>query len=131
MQLFLDECISPEIALTLNAEGEHVVRHPRDIGALGEADHRVLRRCIDDNFVVVTQNAGDFRRLVGREVLHPGLIILPNLNKLATESLLRAAIAHLAERGNPMDVMLNHVLEMSEDNEPQLDELAAIEARHG
>ena len=54
MRLFLDECVSPRIATALNAEGRHVVAHPRDFGGLGEPDHRVLARCLDRDMVLVT-----------------------------------------------------------------------------
>ena len=47
MRLFLAECLSPRIARALNAEGVHVVQHPRDFGELGAPDLRVLARCLD------------------------------------------------------------------------------------
>ncbi len=61
--------------------------------------------------MIVTQNARDFRRLIGRETEHPGLIILPCLNKSATWDLLHAALTFLASQGNPMVMMVNHVLD--------------------
>ncbi len=127
MRLFLDECISPQIGLAFNAEGDHVVLHPRNDGGLGAPDHRVLDRCITEDLVVVTQNGRDFRNLVGQQGLHPGLIVLPNVERARTESLLRAAVAHLIQQGNPMDAMVNRVLEVSEDGELRLYHLPAVE----
>ncbi len=60
-------------------------------GGLGEPDYKVLRRCIDEDFVLVTQDARDFRNLVAREEIHPGLIILPNLDRQQSEALLSAS----------------------------------------
>jgi hypothetical protein len=64
--------------------------------------------------VIVTENARDFRRLVGNAELHPGLIILPAIDREGTWALLLAALAFIEDRGKPMDVMVNHVLEVDE-----------------
>ena len=122
MRLFLDECVSPRIAAPLNADG-HVVTALRDVGGLGEPDYKVLRRCIDGDSVLVTQDARDFRNLVGREEIHPGLIILPNLDRPQTETLLRQAIDYLDNCGDPMDLMVNRVLEMADDGSLRIDDL--------
>ena len=122
MRLFLDECVSPRIADPLNADG-HVVTALRDVGGLGEPDHKVLRRCIDEDFVLVTQDARDFRNLVAREEIHPGLIILPNLDRQQSEALLSEAINYLDGCGDPMDLMVNRVLEIAEDGSLRIDDL--------
>jgi hypothetical protein len=64
--------------------------------------------------VIVTENARDFRRLVGCAQVHPGLILLPAIDREGTWTLLRAALAFLEAQGNPADVMVNHVLEVDE-----------------
>ena len=115
MRLFLDECLSPRIAHALNAEGVHVVLHPRDFGGLGAPDHDVLSRCVNDDLVLVTQNARDFRALVAVQDVHPGLIILPCVGRARSETLLRSVIDFVSKLGDPMDVMVNHVVEISVD----------------
>ena len=85
----------------------------------------VLARCIEEDLVVVTQNARDFRALVGTQDIHPGLIVLPALGRARSEELLRAAVAFLVECGDPMDVMVNRVLEVSVDGRMTLSALAA------
>lgn len=125
MRLFLDERISPRIALGLNAEGDHIVLHPRNDGGLGDSDHSVLDRCIDHDLVLVTQNGRDFRNLAVRQDIHPGLIVLPNVERAQTESLLRAAVAYLIRQGSPMDAIVNRVLEVSERGEMRLSDLTA------
>ena len=87
--------------------------HPRDFGGLGSPDREVLNRCAEHNLVLVTQNARDFRALIATQTIHPGLIVLPCVGRARSEALLRAVIDFLAERGDPMDVMVNHVLEVS------------------
>lgn len=125
MRLFLDECLSPRVAAKLNAEGEHLVEHPRDFGGLGAPDHRVLARCIEHDLVLVTQNARDFRALVDAADIHPGLIILPAVGRAACEALLREAIAFVSKRGEAMDAMVNRVLEVSADGRIGLSPMAA------
>ena len=114
MRLFLDESLSPRLAQALSATGRHVVLHPRDHGGLGRPDHAVLARCIEQDLVLVTENARDFRVLVAASDIHPGLIALPSAPRARSLALLEAAIAFLQARGDPMDVMVNHVVEMDE-----------------
>jgi hypothetical protein len=59
-------------------------------------------------------NARDFRRLVGKTEVHPGLIILPAVDREGTWKLLQAALAFIRERGELMDVMVNQVVEVDE-----------------
>jgi predicted nuclease of predicted toxin-antitoxin system len=120
VRLFIDECLSPRLALALNATGRHEAVHPLHIGRRGDPDHRVLERCIAEDRVIVTENARDFRRLVGKTDIHPGLIILPALDRKRTWALLQAAVAYIEDRGPPMDVMVNHVLEVDESGEMRL-----------
>jgi len=79
VRLYIDECLSPLLAIRLNETGRHDAAHPLHLGGRGESDHSVLARCIADDRVVVTGNARDFRRLVVGAELHPGLIILPSI----------------------------------------------------
>ena len=87
--------------------------HPRDFGGLGASDHEVLARCVEMDHVLVTENAKDFRALVSTQDVHPGLIVLPCVGQARSEKLLSAAIDFLARQGDPMDIMVNHVLEVS------------------
>ncbi len=127
MRLFLDECLSPAIGRALNAEGAHAVTHLRDLGGLGAPDREVLARCVGLDLVLVTANARDFRALVAAEDIHPGLIVLPSVGRARSETLLRAAIDFLSARGDPMGIMVNQVLEVSEDAEMTLYPLPAEE----
>jgi predicted nuclease of predicted toxin-antitoxin system len=117
MQFYIDECISPQVAARVNAGGTHVAVHPRDIGRRGDPDHVVLRDAIAEDRIIVTENARDFRGLVGKEELHPGLIILPCVSRDASMHLLTLAVAFLeaeaARAGEPpADHMVNRVIEV-------------------
>ena len=115
MRLFIDECLSPQMARALNGSGQHVAEHPLDFGGRGAPDHRVLQRCIARGLVIVTENARDFRALVGAEDIHPGLIILPCVGRERSFALLQSAIMHLETMGDAMGAMVNHVLEVDAD----------------
>lgn len=120
MRLFIDECLSPALARHLNESGAHDALHPRDYGRLGERDDEVLARCLIEDRVIVTENAIDFRKLVAREDIHPGLMVLPNVTRDASLALLLAAISHLEALGDPADVIVNHALEIHADGNIRL-----------
>lgn len=118
MQFFIDECISPQVAARLNESGHHSAVHPRDIGRRGDPDHVVLRNAIAEDRIIVTENARDFRGLVGKEELHPGLIILPCVARDACLLLIGQAIAFLETEAlsvgeAPADHMINRVIEVT------------------
>jgi predicted nuclease of predicted toxin-antitoxin system len=79
VKLLIDECLFPQLAARLNAAGRYDAVHSVHVGRRGEPDHRVVERCIAEDRIIVTENARDFRRLIGGSELHPGLIILPAL----------------------------------------------------
>ena len=112
MKLFIDESLSPRLAERLNKTGLYDAIHPLHVGLRGEPDHRVLARCIEEDRIIVTQNARDFRRLIGRVTIHLGLIIVPSVDREGTWSFLQAAIKYLATKGGPADVIVDHVLEI-------------------
>jgi hypothetical protein len=87
--------------------------HPLDIGGCGQPDYSVLRRCIAEDCILITQNARDFRELFSRVDMHPGLIILPSIDRSATLQLFGVVLAFLAEQSDPRDYMFNRVLEVN------------------
>jgi len=112
VRVFIDECLSPALARRLNESGEHDAIHPLDVGRRGEPDHIVLRRCLSEDRVIVTENARDFRALLVTVDLHPGLIILRAIDRDGTWRLLIKVIDFLIARGDPMQIMVNHVAEI-------------------
>jgi hypothetical protein len=66
----------------------------------------------DGDFVLVTNNASDFRRLYAAQPLQAGLIILiPAVSRALQRKLFRAALDELAVIGEPV----NRVLEVDLD----------------
>ena len=81
--------------------GEHDTIHRRDVGRLGASDHVVLLHCLTEDRVILTGNAVDFRKLVSRQELHPGLILLPSIGRDLSFRRLIDTITHLASLGEP------------------------------
>lgn len=67
--------------------------------------------------MIVTENARDFRALAARTEIHPGMIILPCVDRHTAKQLIRTAVAHLGGMGSPGDVMVNRVLEIDEQGQ--------------
>jgi hypothetical protein len=84
------------------------------VGKAGWKDWNVARHAREGDFVLVTNNASDFRRLYATQPLHAGLvIIIPNVNRGMQQRLFRAALDELAVLGEPV----NQVLEVDLDGE--------------
>ena len=66
------------------------------------------------DFVLVTNNASDFRQLYAVQPLHAGLInLIPAVNRVVQQRLFRAALDEIATIGEPV----NRVLEVDLDGE--------------
>ncbi|HYS48342.1 MAG TPA: DUF5615 family PIN-like protein [Xanthobacteraceae bacterium] len=124
MKFFIDECLSPLLARRLNESGDHEAIHPLDLGRRGERDDEVVERCLREDRVIVTENARDFRALLRTVELHPGLIILPAIDREGTWRLLRKVIDFLADQGDPMKIMVNHVAEVDASESIRLNSMS-------
>jgi predicted nuclease of predicted toxin-antitoxin system len=114
VKFFIDECLSPLLARRLNHQGIDAF-HPLDLGRRGEPDHVVLRRCVEEHRVIVTENARDFRKLVGVAEVHPGLVLLPALDRERTWRHLEIVLVHIRAQEDPDAYMVNRVIEVAED----------------
>ena len=113
MRFLIDECLSIDlvsVASQAGHEAQHVVR----VGKAGWKDWNVTRHASEGDFVLVTNNATDFRRLYATQPLHAGLvIIIPNANRNLQRRLFRGVLDELARLGEP----INRVLEVDIDGE--------------
>ena len=111
MRFLIDECLTPllvSVATQSGYEAYHIAR----IGKAGWPDPDVTRHAIREDFILVTNNAGDYRNLYRREPLHAGLIIIvPNVNRTEQMRLFHGVLARLTAQGEP----INHVLEIDTD----------------
>ena len=105
MRFLIDECLHISLTMVANEsgyEGQHVTR----CGLTSRSDHEILHFAISHDFVFVTNNANDFRRLYAREELHPGLVtIVPAVNPTVQQKLFRAALEAIRDN-EPINVMV-------------------------
>jgi predicted nuclease of predicted toxin-antitoxin system len=108
MKILIDECLSIDLVSTANQAG-HEAQHVARVGKAGWKDWNVARHAADGDYVLVTNNASDFRRLYARHSLHAGLlIIIPNVNRVEQQRLFLGALDELATVGE----LINRVLEV-------------------
>lgn len=91
MKFLIDECLSPELVTLARARGFHESTHVAWLGMRSRKDWTILRRAVKDGFILVTNDAVDFRLLYEREEVHAGLVCLnvaPGLMSLAVQKFL-------------------------------------------
>ena len=111
MRFLIDECLSIDLVAVARQMG-HDAQHVAHVGKAGWKDWNVARYARDGDFVLVTNNASDFRELYATQPLHAGLVIMiPVVNRVVQQKLFRAALDELANIGEPV----NRVLEVDLD----------------
>jgi hypothetical protein len=128
MKFLIDECLDPKLAQQAHREG-HEATSVRDLNRCGSKDWQIAQYVTENNFVLVTHNAKDFRDHNGKpgyltkQDLHPGLICLSSLSCPMTPGLQGAlfaeALAHLGKEG--IQDLMNQVLELDLLDEENVD----------
>ena len=109
MRFLIDECLSVDL-VTVAGESGHEAQHVAHVGRAGWKDWNVARYAQRRRFVLVTNNASDFRQLYAAQPLHAGLVILiPVVNRAVQQKLFRAALDELAIIGEPVNRVLVEV----------------------
>lgn len=121
MKFLIDECLHTSLVAVAEARG-HEARHVTWLGLRGHMDWNLMRRIVDEDFTLVTNNARDFRRLYAREPIHAGLIII--VPQSAPEKQ-RELFDVVLERFVANEVLVNEVIEI------ELDEGIPVTKRYG
>ena len=100
MRFFVDEDLSPALVGPCRDAG-YEATCSRDRDMLGMSDREVAALCLDEERVLVSNNAGDFFKLTSASGLHPGLVILPLGSRAQEVEWIRVAIStgHVARSG--------------------------------
>ena len=108
MRFLIDECLHmslTEVATKAGHEANHVTRR----GWSGFKDRQLRQVVLREEFVFVTNNARDFRKLMGETELHAGLIaIIPNV----TLTVKRQLFARALLEATALPDMINKVIEV-------------------
>ncbi len=117
LKLLIDECLSPELVDMAYAAGHYEATCVRNRGWLGVKDPELVRRVLDEDFVLVTHNARDFRGpgegapggLYARVEFHAGLVCLNSSFRMdlpRPRDLFEIALAELKGIGDLTNIAL-------------------------
>jgi predicted nuclease of predicted toxin-antitoxin system len=113
VRFLIDECLSVDL-VAVAGECGHGAQHVAHVGRAGWKDWNVVRYAGEGDFILVTNNASDFRQLYAEQPLHAGLVILvPAVSRTVQRRLFKAVLDELAVIGEP----INRVLEIDLDGE--------------
>jgi predicted nuclease of predicted toxin-antitoxin system len=125
VKFIIDECLSPELVARARARGFHESTHVTWLGMRSRKDWAIVRRAIEEGFVLVTNNTVDFKALYAREDIHAGLVCLnvaPGLMRLEVQkSLFLLALDRLGDT-EPVNEALE--LTLTPDGQVVLDRYA-------
>lgn len=76
MKFLIDECLSPTLAAMARERGFAESTHVTWIGLRSRQDWALVRRAVDDGYVLVTHDSADFTALMECEPRHPGLVCM-------------------------------------------------------
>jgi predicted nuclease of predicted toxin-antitoxin system len=111
LRFLIDECLHPSLAEVGHAAG-HEAHHVNFLGLASTKDHHLIPRILRGEFVFVTHNAVDFRRLYRRQPSHPGLVVLvPQSPPARQRALFAALLEEIREHGDPINQAIEILLE--------------------
>lgn len=97
LRFLIDECLHASLTRTANEAGfeaYHVVHR----GWAGVPDHRLLEHALRQELTFVTNNGKDFKKLMSKVGVHPGLVIIRQcVEPVLQQELFRVALKQLAK----------------------------------
>ena len=113
MRFLIDECLHPTLADVAHGAG-HEAHHVNFLGQASTKDHDLMPRILEGDFVFVTNNAADFRRLYQAQAIHAGLVIIvPQTPPTQQRALFLAAMEEIG----PDNGLINEALEVLIDGD--------------
>jgi predicted nuclease of predicted toxin-antitoxin system len=97
VKLWIDEDLSPSLVAVCHEAG-YQATSVRDRDRLGTKDHILAEIVLDEGWVLVTNNSGDFLKLAEVAGLHPGLVFIELGSAEQERDWLAAGIAHIESR---------------------------------
>ena len=94
----IDECLHTSLVQVAHGAG-YAADHVNYLSLGGLKDWQLLPVIREREFTFVTNNGDDFLALLGKEPLHPGIIIIvPNVTPVLQRELFKAALDHIGAR---------------------------------
>lgn len=98
MKFLIDECPHTSLVQVAQAAG-YPADHVNFLSLGGLKDWQLLPVIRERDFTFVTNNGPDFLALLGKEPLHPGIIVIvPNVTPVLQRELYQAALDHIGAR---------------------------------
>lgn len=113
MRFLIDECLTIELSPIAWDRGFDCT-HVTWIGLQSRADRVILQRALQEDWVIVTNNATDFIRLMKQEEVHAGLVCLTAAPRFMNKELQKLLFEHALEL-LAGDDLVNGVLEIALD----------------
>jgi predicted nuclease of predicted toxin-antitoxin system len=120
VKFWFDEDLSPTLVQVANNQGFEATCN-RDRDKLGITDAELRTTAQAESFVLVTDNASDFRPMFARDEIHPGLAVIPGEYGRAEQQrlarlLIEFIVDHVRAAGEtPADYMINRLVEVHDD----------------
>ena len=114
VKFLVDECLSPGLVALARRRGYGESTHVTWLGLRSRKDWSIVRRAIDDGYVLVTNNTADFTSLLAaRRRVHAGLVCLnvaPGLMSLDVQKRLFALALDRLGDNEPINELLEITL---------------------
>jgi predicted nuclease of predicted toxin-antitoxin system len=108
VRFLIDECLHTSLTKVANNAG-HEAHHVTRRRSSGFKDHQLREVVLREEFVFITNNARDFRKLMEQTELHAGMIvIIPNVTPARQRELFARALQEVSELSD----MINKVVEI-------------------
>ncbi len=76
MKFLIDECLSPTLVVMAHERDFPESTHVTWIGLRSRQDWALVRRAVEDDYVLVTHDSADFTALMEHEPYHPELVCM-------------------------------------------------------
>jgi predicted nuclease of predicted toxin-antitoxin system len=120
VRLWVDEDLSPTLVQVAQERGFEATCN-RDRGVLGIKDPQLRQTVQREDFVLVTDNASDFRPMYARDEVHPGLIVMPaghgreHQRELARQVIDLIVVTASGNDQTPAEFMVNRLVDIDAD----------------
>jgi predicted nuclease of predicted toxin-antitoxin system len=112
VKFLVDECLSPALVAVARERGHGESTHVTWLGLRSRKDWSIVRRAVDDGYILVTNNSTDFTSLLGRQSVHAGLVCLNVAPALMSLDVQRRLFALALDRLGDIDP-INELLEVT------------------
>ena len=115
IQFLIDECLTPKLVEVANRFG-FAAHHVQYRGWKSKADEVLLGFIREEDLTLVTNNWKDFAPMLRHEGLHPGAIVIPNVQRSEQIYAFEQALRTIQAIEPRLD-MVNTVIEVDEGGE--------------